>query len=205
MAVDLPSWIGVALELSTARREGIAIKDSPSGQVVAVNDLWRRRYGDFSPPFRVGEFLSDALVEISRETDRQVETTQQPVRVLMPSPLGWVHMTKSAFRGHLLAEIRPAQVQTVVERLLEHLPALSSASAAFLVEVLSLAARSSCAEINLADLSAPRSTAGRYLRQLEALGLIRRERSGRGLRIFGLPPVFVGESLKGPEDPFGRG
>lgn len=195
---ELPAWVSVVLELATARREGIVVKDPESGLVVAVNDLWRARYGDFQAPFRASEFLSGALIEIARETDRQVLATQVPVRVLMPSPLGWIHVTKSLFRAFLLIEVRAATPKLVHDRLLATVPALSSATASFLVEVLSLAARSRSGEINLADLSAPRSSAGRYLRQLQALGLIRRERSGRGLRIYALAPVFVGEQLGFP-------
>lgn len=183
-------WIETLLAAGDARGEGVGVKD-PSGRFVARNLAFEAAYGQMASARMGPEAIQGALSEVAVLTDRYVQDSGRPVRLVVPGPLGWHRATKFAFRSYLVVAITPVDEGSVRDRILENFPAVSRPCASFLVEALARSAASPRGEVTLAELSTPRSSAGRYLRQLETLRLIRRERSGRGLRLFARPAVFL--------------
>jgi len=169
------------LEYGDTLRQAFLIKRL-DGSVVATNETYQElwRSSGAHPDELSGH---PTVAELILESDLAVRRSGAPLSMLCPVPLGWVHLDKSLMRGHLVVALRRLEDARVASALEEHFPALSRSQAEFVVELLVRAVRSDQGEVQLAQLPWPESTAKRYLRQLSALELVHRERTGRGLRI----------------------
>ena len=175
-----PGWMQHLLEYGDTLGEAFQIKRL-DGTTVATNAAYRELW---DPSHRPSDFVDHPVVaDLVLESDLWVRRNGTPLGLLCPVPTGWVQLSKSLMRDHLVVTLRRAEDRAVASRLAERFPALNRGQAEFVVDLLVRAVRSREGEIQLGPLPWPDSTAKRYLRQLSALDLIHRERTGRGLRI----------------------
>lgn len=175
------SWMQHLLEYGDGLGEAFLIKRL-DGVAVAANTTYRELWSSSgADPDELSEHPT--VADLILESDLAVRRSGTPLNLLCPVPLGWVRLNKSVMRDYLVVALRRVENRAVASILEERFPALNRGQAEFIVDLLVRAVRSQEGEVRLGQLPWPDSTAKRYLRQLAALDLVQRERTGRGLRI----------------------